>query len=207
MGRVLFLREPCACDAGSAIEEQRRLPLSYPEAGFSRHGAPPGYPINQHSALIGQGDRVFPTAVAAIRAWQMYQLNWTRLYPANMPITTGETVAIAARHLGFWSLNACRIIYVIEEVDPHPRFGFAFGTLPGHVEQGEERFVVEQLKDGSVWFELHAFARARHPLAKLAPPFVRLLQRRFAAEAASAIRRFVERELKDSPWCAGHGAI
>jgi uncharacterized protein (UPF0548 family) len=51
-------------------------------------------------------------------------------------------VGVLGRHFGVWSLNACRIAYVIEEVPSLRRYGFAFGTLPGHVERGEERFTV-----------------------------------------------------------------
>jgi uncharacterized protein (UPF0548 family) len=62
-------------------------------------------------------------------------------------------VGILGRHLGVWSLNACRIAYTIEEETPLlRRYGFAFGTLPGHVERGEERFTVEwQGDEDTVW--------------------------------------------------------
>jgi uncharacterized protein (UPF0548 family) len=48
----------------------------------------------------------------------------------------GTGVGVLGLHFGFWSLNACRIVYVIEEEEASllRRYGFAFGTLPGHVE-------------------------------------------------------------------------
>jgi uncharacterized protein (UPF0548 family) len=53
-------------------------------------------------------------------------------------------VGVLGLHLGLWSLNACLIVYVIEEeASLLKRYGFAFGTLPGHVERGEDRFTVE----------------------------------------------------------------
>jgi uncharacterized protein (UPF0548 family) len=58
-------------------------------------------------------------------------------------IQPGETVAIVIRHFGFWSLNCCKIVYVIDEEGPVRRFGFAYGTLPEHAEQGEGGFTVE----------------------------------------------------------------
>jgi uncharacterized protein (UPF0548 family) len=85
-------------------------------------------------------------------------------------------------------LNASRIIYVIEEAGAIHRFGFAFGTLPGHMEQGEERFTVEwDRRDDSVWYELFAFARPKHPLARLGYPFTRWVQKRFAVESYAAM--------------------
>ena len=73
----------------------------------------------------------------------MYETGWTKLCWPEAPITEGTVVGVLGRHFGVWSLNACRIAYVIEEVPSLRRYGFALGTLPGHVERGEERFTVE----------------------------------------------------------------
>jgi uncharacterized protein (UPF0548 family) len=98
-------------------------------------------------------------------------------------------VVILGRHFGVWSLNACRIAYTMGEEAPSlRRYGFAFGTLPGHVERGEERFTVEwHGDDESVWYEVFAFARPAHPLARAGRPFVGLAQRRFAADSLRAM--------------------
>ena len=98
-------------------------------------------------------------------------------------------MGVLGRHFGLWSLNACRIVYVIEEeASLLKRYGFAFGTLPGHVERGEERFTVEwDRADDSVSYEVFAFARPAHPLARAGPPFVRLVQRQFAAASLRAM--------------------
>ena len=64
-------------------------------------------------------------------------------------------------------MNACRVVYVVDEPG---RFGLAYGTLPGHVERGEERFLVERdSTDGSVWYDLLAFSRPNSLVARLAP--------------------------------------
>jgi uncharacterized protein (UPF0548 family) len=99
----------------------------------------------------------------------------------------GTVVSVLGPHFGLWSLNACRIVYVIEEKEALllKRYGFAFGTLPTHVERGEERFTVEwDRADDSVFHEVFALA---HPLAIVGPPFVRLVQRRFAAASLRAM--------------------
>ncbi len=58
---------------------------------------------------------------------------------------------------GFVRLPApVRVIYVIEESD---RCGFAYGTLPGHPESGEEAFVLERTDDGSVWLTIRSISR------------------------------------------------
>ena len=179
-----MLRKPSDARIGRFLDDQRSLPFSYPEVGASREGAPPGYPVNQLRERLGVGRQTFARAVEALRRWRMYETGWTKLCWPDAPITGGTVVGVLARHFGLWSLNACRIVYVIEEKEALllKRYGFAFGTLPGHVERGEERFTVEwDRADDSVWYEVFAFARPAHPLASVGPPFVRLVQRRFAA--------------------------
>ena len=67
-------------------------------------------------------------------------------------------------------------------------YGFAFGTLPAHVERGEERFTVEwHCADDSVFYEVFSCAHPVHPLAKAESPFVRLIQRQFAAASRRSI--------------------
>ena len=49
-----------------------------------------------------------------------------------------------------------RVVYVVDEP---LRKGFAYGTLPGHPESGEEAFIVEYRDDDSVWLTIRAFSR------------------------------------------------
>jgi uncharacterized protein (UPF0548 family) len=67
----------------------------------------------------------------------------------------------------------CRVVYVVEE--PRRR-GFAYGTLPGHPEQGEESFIVVQEDDGSVVFRITAFSRPASALSRLGGPLTRWVQ-------------------------------
>jgi uncharacterized protein (UPF0548 family) len=191
----LFLwRKPSDEQIRRFLATQRNLPCSYPEVGASRNnGMPPGYPINYYRYRLGQGAAVFERATAALRQWKMYGLPWTQLCWPEVPLGADETVAVLVRHWPIWSLNACRIIYTHDDADETGRrFGFAFGTLPGHVESGEERFSVEwQRRDDTVWYELFAFARPRHPLARIGFPVVGLVQRHFARESAKAMRAVV----------------
>src|SRR5678816_4077636 len=105
---------------------------------------------------------------------------WVTIVPRGVEVKTGSVVAVKARAFGTWSLNACRVVYVIDE---SRRFGFAYGTLPDHVECGEERFLIEWLLDDSVWYDILAFSRPQHPLVKLSSPLARRLQKRFARES------------------------
>jgi uncharacterized protein (UPF0548 family) len=72
------------------------------------------------------------------------------------------------------------------------KFGFAYGTLPAHVERGEERFCVEwHHADNTVWYDILAFSQPNQLPAKLAYPYVRQLQKRFGLDSKRAMMRAV----------------
>lgn len=121
-------------------------------------------------------------------AWRMFPEEWTKISVLNdEPISAGVTLAMQARALGIWWVNACRVVYTIEELEPVRRYGFAYGTLPAHVEQGEELFTVEQWADRTVWYRIQAFSQPRFWPVKLAQPIARLLQRNFVRDSQSTM--------------------
>jgi uncharacterized protein (UPF0548 family) len=72
------------------------------------------------------------------------------------------------------------------------KFGFAYGTLPEHAESGEERFLIEWDRgENSVWYDILAFSRPRHWLARLGYPLTRRLQARFRRDSAAAMLKAV----------------
>jgi uncharacterized protein (UPF0548 family) len=173
------------------ISEQRDKPFSYGPEGITRNPPAVGYNVDHNRARLGSGPRTFQTAIAAMRKWEMFNTGWVNLFYSDTPIEVGSTVAVVVKHMGFWSMNACRIVYVVEESDAHSIYGFAYGTLPDHAERGEERFTVEwDRRDDSVWYDILAVSRPG-PLAMLGYPYARRLQRRFARDSKEAMMRAV----------------
>ncbi len=172
------------------LTAQTPLPFSYPGVKSTRTAtAPPGYDHDFNSVELGQGEAVWAAAKEAIRQWRMFPVGWTGIWPAHAPIRAGEVVAMTARVLGIWWLNSCRIVYVL---DDERRFGFAYGTLPGHVERGEELFLVERADDGTVRYILRAFSQPRHWMARLGYPLVRAYQRKFVRDSKASMQHFVQ---------------
>ena len=117
---------------------------------------------------------------------------WVNLHWATAPIQVGTDVAVSIHHFGFYSLNACRIVYVVDEETPTKRFGFAYGTLAEHAESGDERFTVEwNREEDEVWYDILAFSRPRTMLARLGYPLSRLLQKKFAEGSKAAMIKAV----------------
>jgi uncharacterized protein (UPF0548 family) len=118
----------------------------------------------------------------------MFNMSWVRLYSPTTPIEVGATVAVLVRHFGFYSLNAARIVYVVDEDGPICRYGFAYGTLAEHAESGEERFTVQwDRSEDNVWYIILAFSLPQKTLARLGYPLSRMLQRRFAKASKAAM--------------------
>jgi uncharacterized protein (UPF0548 family) len=187
----LFLfDEPSPQRIARFLDAQRDTPFSYDEVGATREDgrAPAGYAIDRNRDRLGSGRDTFERAVAALYAWKMFDVGWARLVPAGAPVEVGTTVAVLARHYGFYSLNPCRITYTIEDEGGLVRRGFAYGTLPEHGERGEERFTVEwRREEDSVFYAIYAFSRPNHPIAKVGYPLARRLQRRFAKDSLRAM--------------------
>ena len=153
------------------LEAQAGAAVSYSEVGESRTGSPFGYIVDHNRVRIGHGEDDFATACEALRV-----------------------VAMQAHALGLWWLNACRIVYLVNEYTPVRRVGFAYGTLPAHVEQGEECFTVELHPDRSVWYDVRAFSRPRYWPVRWAKPLARRLQRRFVRDSQTCMREAVARQ-------------
>ena len=195
----MFLpRQPSDETIRQFISSQHNLPFSYREVGATRSEVVPAgttvlltsdYNIDHNRMRLGDGEDVYLRAVAALKSWKQFDLGWVTIVPPNTPVEVGRTVAVQARTFGFWSLSAARIVYVIEDVAPVNRFGFAYGKLPNHVECGEERFTIEQLEDGSVWYDIYAFSHPQHPLVRLGFPIARKLQQRFVRDSLAVMAR------------------
>ncbi|CAN5528128.1 DUF1990 domain-containing protein [soil metagenome] len=84
-----------------------------------------------------------------------------------------------------------RVVYVIDEP---LRKGFAYGTLPGHPESGEEAFIVEFRDDDSVWLTIRAFSRPSSWIFWVGYPIVRLMQEIYTARYERALSGPIEGE-------------
>jgi uncharacterized protein (UPF0548 family) len=189
---MLLLRRPSSATIRDFLAAQGELDVTYAAVGATAGRPPAGFVVDHTRAQLGFGAEDFQAARASLLEWRQFRLGWLELFPADAPIQAGTVVAVLARSLGGWWLNACRIVYEVDDAGPPTRFGFAYGTLPDHAERGEERFLVEWDREtGAVWFDILAFSRPRHPLARIGYPWTRRVQKRFARDSATAMRRAV----------------
>ena len=138
---------------------------------------------------LGRGLRAFDAARDAFRRWEQFDLGWVQVVNLTPRIALGELVAVEAHTACFWSINFSR---VVEVVDSPTRFGFVYATTEFHVEEGQERFVIDfDPASESVSYLIEAISRPRHLLARIGYPFTRAMQHRFQRDSHARMRRSV----------------
>jgi uncharacterized protein (UPF0548 family) len=147
--------------------------LTYREVGATASELPAKYHHFTRCVTIGRGHQVFADAAADVCGWQV-QLRAGLTVTASALTAIPDTVAVLGLGIGPLRLSApCRVVYAVDE--PRRR-GFAYGTLPGHPESGEEAFIVEHHDDDAVSFAVTAFSRPSTAIARIAGPAGRLIQ-------------------------------
>ncbi|MFI5657795.1 DUF1990 family protein [Streptomyces sp. NPDC051684] len=145
--------------------------LTYSEVGATLAAGelPPGYAHMDRRVRLGSGQERFERAGAAVLAWGAQR-------GSGMRVTPGDDVregADAVLRLLFLRIP-CRVVRVVRD---DSRIGFAYGTLPGHPERGEEAFLVERAADDIVWFRIRAFSRPGRWYTRLGGPAARGVQK------------------------------
>jgi uncharacterized protein (UPF0548 family) len=151
-------------------------------------GHPAGFNHDRYETDLGNGFETFQRAVEGLKAWEAHHLPGVRVFPEGQDIHAGATVAVTLGTPLLALVAPCRIVNVIEE---ETRWGFAYGTLPGHPEQGEEAFIVSRSSDETVRFEIVAFSRPAELLVRLSGPVGRSVQRVGTSGYLRALQRFV----------------
>jgi uncharacterized protein (UPF0548 family) len=173
-------------------------PLSYSEVGRTAQLDEPGvgealasrYDVDRHQFTLGRGRGLFERAQSALMAWRQFDIRWLELHGASR-VQPDQVVATLISLAGVWLLNPCRVVYVESSSDRNA-VSYAYGTLRGHAECGEERFrIAFDPVSEEVRYEIAAFSRPAIALSKLGYPLARRLQGRFAASSAKALARAV----------------
>lgn len=188
-------RRPTPSAIAAALAEREEAPFSYREVGATRHGwraLPPSlrddFDVDRHEVVLGSGEEVYARARDALFAWGPFAFDWLELFGAETPVKPGNVVATLGRAAGLWTLNPCRVVYV-QDSDPG-RAAFAYGTLRGHVEVGEERFEVSHdPHDEEVRYRILAVSRPGPLIAQLGYAYARRVQARFRESSAAAMLR------------------
>lgn len=190
---MFLARRPSLDAINQFLRDSRELPLSYGPVGIVRPETA-RQDVDELAVAIGNGVADFERARAALVAWEQFNIGWVDTFPRQAPVTAGTIVAVLIRHLGFWSLNGCRVLYSVGGDGDDTRFGYAYGTLPNHAESGEELFeVFIDQRTNDVIYRIRATSWPQATLARIGQPIVRALQARFRSDSAAALKRAAQR--------------
>jgi uncharacterized protein (UPF0548 family) len=186
---VLRLRRPAPGALQGMLAKARAEAPTYAEVGATRHETmPAGYRHDRYEAPLGHGPVVYDSSIRALRIWQAQRGAGLGVVPPDAWVEDGETVLLLIRVGVLNAVAPCRVVYVTEEAR---RFSFAYGTLPGHPEQGEVAFAIALDADESVRFEVVSFSRTIDRLARLGTPVTRFLQKRVTGRYLAALQEAV----------------
>lgn len=167
----------------------RDAPLTYAplSVGAARSGgAPDGYRYSSRTAVVGSGRADFERAVAAVFDWRAQRGAGLRVRATGPASAPGTVVVLTAGLPRLGYDIPCRVVWAQAAGDER---GFAYGTLPGHPESGEECFLVRLEPGGDVVYEIRVFFRLASVAARLAGPVSLLLQRLATDRYVAAVRR------------------
>jgi uncharacterized protein (UPF0548 family) len=153
------------------VRAMRAAPLTYPVPLDPDAEPPTGFRVLHQSAVLTRRD--FDGAARDLFTWRMQERAGLRVSASDIPLRRGSVVLM---RWGPGRLSVpipCRVLDVVDE--PRRR-GFTYGTLPGHPEAGEERFVLEQLADDRIRLTIRAVSRPASALARLGGPLSRAAQ-------------------------------
>ena len=163
-------------------------PFSYPEVGATAtpERISADYDVDRHEFLVGKGRETFARARSALADWRHFEVPWVQFHRTG-PVAPGQVVATVIGIAGVWLINPCRVVYA-DLSSPGDSVVYAYGTLPGHAESGEERFRVWfDPASSEVRYQISAFSRPAIFLSRIGYPLARRVQKSFARSSAAAL--------------------
>jgi uncharacterized protein (UPF0548 family) len=167
-GIIVGRRSPREVDR--TLHAARTLMPSYDHVGSTLRPASGGVPSSTTSIEV---PGALASAADALLRWATHDGIRAMVVP-HAPPTVGDTVCIVVPFGPFELLAPNRVVAVVAESE---RVGFAYGTLPGHPEVGEELFLAEQIDPDRLRLTIRTDARLAGRVARASAPLSRRLQR------------------------------
>jgi uncharacterized protein (UPF0548 family) len=165
----------------------RDTPLTYAEVGATGAAElPAGYLPGEFTEVVGTGRETFERVAAAILDWVPQRSVGLQVRATGSPGEVGTVVVLTAGLPRLGYDIPCRVVWASTTGDER---GYAYGTLPGHPESGEERFTVRLTDAGDVVVTIRVFSRLATPAARLVPPVARFVQGLATRRYLSSLRR------------------
>ncbi len=171
---VMSVRAPSDQRLAEVLRARESLDVTSPHF-VALHSIPRGYHRITRSATLGSTDEAYERAAASVMNWELQRGAGLRVVATDTPAAIGTSVALAVRMGVGWAIGPCRVVAVVDQ--PHS-CGYTYSTLPGHVEVGEESFLVTRRSDGSVTLKIEAVSAPANVAVRAIGPFGSWMQGR-----------------------------
>ncbi len=142
-----------------------------PPKGFS------GWSIKHQ---LGAGENRFSLTIKLLEAYYQYTANGYAVETLDDQLT----IILTKRMFGIFPLRLA--VRRVVDIDSPEDFGYALGTLPGHLLESEMAFIVYQRGD-EVWLRLRGFGRVARGWPLLFWPVMKLVSFRMRRSMLRAI--------------------
>jgi uncharacterized protein (UPF0548 family) len=185
----IHTRVPSQPELQRLFHDAAESALTYDHVGSTLSVGTPRPSERSRSLVVGDTDHCFDQAVEGLRLWLPQRHLGGFVYPEDAPLAFGTNLLVVLRIGRLAVVVPDRVVAVVDE--PGRRFGFAYGTLEGHAERGEESFLLERDASGSIRLTIRVDARPATLPARLAGPAVTGIQRWALGRYLDAIRQHV----------------
>lgn len=141
--------------------------LTYDEVGATGGDLPAGYHHARLQRVIGHGLADFERAGELLLSGEVQRRAGAEVRMSETPLREGTRVDMRLRLGPAVFRIPCLVVWAERTEDS---CGFAYGTLPGHPERGEERFELRLEPSGEVVFTIFAFSRPGRWFTRLGGP-------------------------------------
>lgn len=164
--------------ARSLVERSRGASLTYEPVGISLgwRPVPDGFRDVTYSRQLGSGEEVYRKVGYALMHWEINSKAGFQVQAQHEQVRLGERVGVVLPMLGVLGVSAiCEVVAIVAEGDVT---GFAYGSLPGHPQCGEESHLLEHRADDSVWLTIRIVSKPAVWFTKVSGPVGRAVQKR-----------------------------
>ncbi len=195
---MFSLQRPENARVRNMLDSVKEAAFTYDAIGCLGRDTPQGFNRDRLTVLLGRGEAVWEKARAAVQAWDVFPEDMVSVVRLADVVAIGNVMATVCHAAGLWTVNPTRILSVVDHTSAQcSRYGFAFGTLPGHLALGEEGFTIEWDKaTDEVTYTIEAVSRPRHPLLWIAYPYTRMVQARFRQLSGLQLQRRVQKNAR-----------
>lgn len=159
--------------------------VTYLEVGATAGDLPTGYHHVRAERVVGHGRDSFERACDDLFAGRVQRRAGAEVHMSEVPIRLGSRLQMRLR-LGPLAFNAPCVVVWADRGARH--CGFAYGTLAGHPERGEERFELILEPSGEVVFRITAFSAPARWFTRIGGPLGRLVQARMTRRYLDALQ-------------------